>query len=108
MTALKRLGLSGANCTREGFTGAFVTEHAPDGPTSTAPVLRLKPGRPEDDAPLAPQFDPAKIAFRIQLGALKAEMGVDAMDGLLHLGDIEHRSTTGWHRYLHGRFASAD
>ena len=55
-----------------------------------------------------PQFDASKIAFRIQLGALKAEMGVDAMDGLLELGDIEHRSTTGWHRYLHGRFASAE
>ena len=34
-------------------------------------------------------------------------MGVDAMDGLLRLGDIEHRSTTGWHRYLYGRFSSA-
>ena len=90
--------------TARGFTGAFVTEHAPDG-TSTAPSSGQ--AQPEDDAPLAPQFDPAKIEFRIQLGALKTEMGVDAMDGLLHLGDIEHRSTTGWHRYLHGRFSSA-
>lgn len=89
----------------QGFTGAFVTEHAPEGPSPSAGPAEAQAG---ETGAARPQFDASKIAFRIQLGALKAEMGVDAMDGLLELGDIEHRSTTGWHRYLHGRFASAD
>ena len=89
----------------QGFTGAFVTEHAPEGPSPSTEPAEAQAG---ETGAARPQFDASKIAFRIQLGALKAEMGVDAMDGLLELGDIEHRSTTGWHRYLHGRFASAD
>ena len=87
-----------------GFAGAFVTEHAPEG---TSKVSASEEALPEGDASDSPQFDADKIEFRIQLGALKAKMGVDAMDGLLRLGDIEHRSTTGWHRYLYGRFSSA-
>ena len=90
----------------QGFTGAFVTEHA--APESTPTGADRSATRPEDEKVTSPQFDVSKIAFRIQLGALKAKMGVDAMDGLLELGDIEHRSTTGWHRYLHGRFSSAE
>ena len=38
---------------------------------------------------------------------MKTEVSVEAMDDLLEIGNVEHRSTTGWHRYLHGNFTSA-
>ena len=89
--------------TEMGFTGAFVTgssvvEEGPE--TGNEPA-------PGTAATAQPQFDERMISFRIQLGAMKTEVSVEAMDDLLEIGNVEHRSTTGWHRYLHGNFASA-
>ena len=89
-----------------GFTGAFITTHTEQVATvATVDASALEAERTENEA--VRQFDVSKIAFRIQLGALRTRMDVDAMDALLELGDIEHRSSTGWHRYLHGNFNSA-
>ena len=96
-----------AQLTAMGFTGAFVT-----GPTgshspvehSSEPAAEVAP---EAAAVAQPQFDERMISFRIQLGAMKTEVSVEAMDDLLEIGNVEHRSTTGWHRYLHGNFTSA-
>lgn len=88
-----------------GFTGAFITSHLPGSTTTTI----VGPEATTTDAlEQQPQFDRGKIAFRIQLGALKTRMSVEAMDGLLELGEVEHRSATGWHRYLHGNFTQAE
>ena len=94
------------NVITRGFTGAFITTHTEQVAT-VAPVdaSAMEAERAQNEA--VRQFDVSKIAFRIQLGALRTRMDVDAMDALLELGDIEHRSSTGWHRYLHGTFTSA-
>ena len=88
-----------------GFTGAFITSHLPGtGTTNIVGPEAITTSELEQQ----PQFDPGKIAFRIQLGALKSRMSVEAMNGLLELGEVEHRSATGWHRYLHGKFTQAE
>ena len=88
-----------------GFTGAFITSHLPG--TGTTNIVGSE-AITTSELEQQPQFDPGKIAFRIQLGALKSRMSVEAMNGLLELGEVEHRSATGWHRYLHGKFTQAE
>jgi cell division protein FtsN len=88
-----------------GFSGAFVTSHIP-GEGNSAVVG--SGGATTSEMELQPQFDRTKIGFRIQLGALKSRMSVEAMNGLLEIGDVEHRSNTGWHRYLHGQFQTVE
>lgn len=89
-----------------GFSGAFITSHAP---AIMLPAVVESSAQEEREAlESAPQFDTSKISFRVQVGALRSRMGVEAMDGLLQLGAIEHRSSTGWHRYLHGPFDSVE
>lgn len=89
-----------------GFTGAFITAHGlPADAQPMEPAQGLTEAAQSEEMP---QFNPDKIAFRIQLGALRSRMSVEALDGLLDLGHIEHRSTTGWHRYLHGDFRTAE
>ena len=99
-----------------GFGGAFVTGHGTDATQQaeqeTAPTAQpLNPSgsngaaeQPEDAPPL---FDASKVTFKIQVGALQSHMDVAALDQLLSMGSVEHRSSTGWHRYLHGVFADA-
>lgn len=79
-----------------GFIGAFLTSH---GQESTPATTRAQ----EADQP---QFDADKVRFRIQLGALKERVSTDAMDAFLSVGQVEHRSAPGWHRYLQGDYTS--
>lgn len=87
-----------------GFSGAFITDHAA---YATMAAADVEPALQDLDAPFTP-FDADRISFRVQLGALKSRMSTEAMDGLLGVGDVEHLSTTGWHRYLHGRYGNAE
>lgn len=87
-----------------GFSGAFITTHEPATAQGTPLVAETLPEQEFQ----APSFDATRISFRIQLGALKSRMSTEAMDGLLEVGDVEHLSSTGWHRYLHGRFDTAE
>jgi cell division protein FtsN len=92
------------NLTALGFSGAFITLHGNAASSVLQPLDDSQVERLEQGA----QFDPSKVTFMVQLGALKSRMSVDAMNALLDMGSVEHRSSTGWHRYLHGRFVSAD
>lgn len=89
-----------------GFSGAFITSHAPINiPTVTVASSAQQERETREETS---QFDASRISFRVQVGALRTRMSVEAMDGLLKLGAIEHRSSTGWHRYLHGPFETLD
>ena len=79
-----------------GFIGAFLTAH---GQENTPASTRIQEAE-------QPQFDADKVRFRIQLGALKEGVSTDAMDAFLSVGQVEHRSAPGWHRYLQGDYAS--
>ena len=79
-----------------GFIGAFLTAHGQENtPAST-----------RNQEAEQPQFDADKVRFRIQLGALKERVSTDAMDAFLSVGQVEHRTAPGWHRYLQGDYAS--
>lgn len=93
-----------ASMVAKGHLGAFIV---PSIPTTTGAV---DPTHLPDVSALesAPQFDVDRISFRVQLGALKSTMDTEAMDVLLELGDVEHMNGTGWHRYVHGHFGSAE
>jgi len=82
-----------------GFIGAFLTTHGQDESTS-----RDAQHRESSENEL--QFDVSKLTFRIQLGALKAQVSTDALDSFLTIGQVEHRSAPGWHRYLQGEYPS--
>lgn len=88
----------------KGHLGAFI---APSTSTTTGKVDVTH--LPDVSAlESAPQFDVDRISFRVQLGALKSTMDTEAMDVLLELGDVEHLNGTGWHRYVHGHFGTAE
>ena len=79
-----------------GFIGAFLTAHGQENtPAST-----------RNQEAEQPQFDADKVRFRIQLGALKEGVSTDAMNAFLSVGQVEHRTAPGWHRYLQGDYAS--
>ncbi len=83
---------------QRGFVGAFLTVHGdPSQPSAT-----------RDQELDTPQFDADKVSFRIQLGALKDRVATDAMDAFLAVGDVEHRSAPGWHRYLQGNYSTME
>ena len=88
----------------KGHLGAFI---APSASTTTG---KLDLSHIPDVSVLesAPQFDVDRISFRVQLGALKSTMDTEAMNVLLELGDVEHLNGTGWHRYVHGHFDTAE
>ena len=79
-----------------GFIGAFLTAHGQENTPASAR---------EQEANQA-QFDAEKVRFRIQLGALKERVSTDAMDAFLSVGQVEHLTAPGWHRYLQGDYAS--
>ena len=83
-----------------GFIGAFLTTHG-----LPLPAESIEQNPTEEDAP---QFDKSKLTFRIQLGALKEQVSTDALDAFLAIGQVEHRTAPGWHRYLQGEYTSME